>query len=266
MRPEELRRWHESWYAPNNATLVVVGDVQAATVFEQAKHFFASLPKKELPIPKQQIGISEGERRGKIHLSLAAAKLHMGFQAPHMKTAQEPWEPYALWVAANLLNGGSSSRLQKELIRGQGIAASVYASYDPFQRQNSLFTLGGTPSTGISLEMLEQALLKQIQKLQLEAIPAEELKRIKMQVVAQHVFSKESLFDKAYDLGLMESLGLSWQTAEEFVDNIQAVTEAQVQSVIKKYLIPNSLTVLYALPQETSNTVVNTTHDKIAKE
>ncbi len=252
MTLEELKAWYRRWYRPNNATLVVVGDVIPETVFELAEKFFGPLPKGDwLPVKSRKEVAQLGERR--LHITGLEAKvpyLFMGYQVPTLATLPKErwWEPYALVVAASLLSGGESARLPLRLVRQERIAASASANYDPYDRLTTLFLLTGTPAQGHSLKELEQALRKEVERLAGEPIPAEELQKVKNQVMAEAVYERDSMFYQAMLLGRLETVGVGWEEAERFVERIEAITADQVQEVVRKYLTPKTLTVAYLEP------------------
>ena len=119
----------------------------------------------------------------------------------------------------------------------------MYALHD------SLFAIAAIPSNGTSIEQLEQAIIDQIKAVQ-EELPAEqELARIKAQRVASSVFEQDSSFYQAMKIGIMETVGLGWETKDEYVDRINAVTAEQVQQVARKYFVEDKLTVAELIPQ-----------------
>ena len=144
MTAEDAQKWYSDWYAPNNATLVVAGDVDPQEVLALAKQYFGPLKPKTIPEIKPQKEIEQkGIRRIVVKEPAQLPYLVMGFKAPVVKTAEESWEPYALEMLAHVLDGGNSSRFSKELIRGKAIAAGISTSYDLFSRLSDLFLFSG---------------------------------------------------------------------------------------------------------------------------
>ncbi len=247
---DDLKTWYGRWYAPNNATLVVVGDVNPDDVLKQAKKFFAPLKRSELPPVKPQGEVEQlGLRRMTVKLPAKLPYLVMGYKAPSLKTAGDDHEAYALEVAAGLLDGGNSARFSSRLVRGQQIAASAGAGYDLYSRLSSLFTLEGTPAQGKTVAELEQALLEEIRRLRDEPVAAEELQRVKAQVLARHVYQMDSAFYQAMQLGIAETVGLNWRQIQDYVDRVNAVTAEQVRAVARKFLVDDHLTIAYLDPQ-----------------
>lgn len=247
---DDLARWYQQWYAPNNATVVVVGDVNPQDVYKLAQKYFGPLKPSILPVIKPQAEIEQaGQRKITVKAPAKLPFLVMGYKVPTLRSAGEPWEAYALEVTAGVLDGGNSARLESRLVRGRQIAASVGAGYDLYSRMPSLFEIEGTPVQGKSVTELEQALLEQIRKLRDEPVAEEELSRVKAQVLANKVFERDSIFYQAMQLGTAETIGLGWQKIDEFVAQVNAVTPQQIQQVVKKYLTEDRLSIGYLDPQ-----------------
>ncbi|HOW61241.1 MAG TPA: pitrilysin family protein [Candidatus Contendobacter sp.] len=253
IRPDDLKHWYQRWYAPNNATLVVVGDVDPAKVRELAEKHFGPLPPSELTPPRLDQEVPQlGERRIVVKTPAEVPYVALGYKAPTFKTAAEDWEPYALDVLDGVLDAGSSGRISRNLIRGSQVAAAAGTGYTPTARLEELFVLEGNPAPGRTSSDLEQALRAEVAKLREELISAEELARVVAQVAATDVYQQDSLFYQAMRLGTLETVGLGWSKFDNYVQRIQAVTPEQVRAVARKYLTDDRLTVatLEPLPLE----------------
>ncbi|HHO59586.1 MAG TPA: insulinase family protein [Thiotrichales bacterium] len=246
---EDVRQWYKTWYAPNNATLVIAGDVDAGDVFHLAKKYFGSLPTAEIPALKPRREAKQyGTQRLTVEVPAKIPYLVMGYKVPVLMNAEEKWEVYALEVLAGLLDGGNSARLSKNLVRGQQIATSASAGYGMTARHESLFTLSAVPNDGVTVDVLEFALREEINAIQTILPDEDELERVKAQVVASNVYQQDSSFYQAMEIGILETVGLPWQVKDEYVEKIQSVTAEQVQQVAKKYLIDTGLTVAVLEP------------------
>jgi zinc protease len=247
---EDLQAWYQQWYAPNNATLVVVGDVEPEQVFKLAEQYFGGLqPSVIKPLKPQDEIEQKGVRKITVKAPAKLPYLMMGYKTPVLKTAQPQWEAYALEVLAGVLDGGSSARLQSRLVRGKEIAVSAGAGYDLTSRLPEMFLLEATPVEGKTVFDLEYALKEEVYQLQSELISKEELQRIKAQVLANEVYQKDSNFYQAMQIGMLETVGIGWQKGDEYVANINKVTAEQVRDVARKYLVEDHLNVAYLDPQ-----------------
>ena len=237
---DDLRQWYQTWYAPDNATVVVVGDVDPQQALALAKQYFGPLPPNNIPTVKPQEEVEQrGQRSILVRAPAKVPYLVMGYPVPVLKTVEQghDWEPYALTVLAAVLAGGDSARFAKELVRGSEVATSTGASYNIYARMPDLLVFDGTPAKNHTVADLEQAMLAQIKRLREQPVSEEELARVKAQVTAEKVFERDSSFYQAMQIGLTESAGLSWHVLDELLPRIKAVTAAQVQEVARKYLV-----------------------------
>jgi zinc protease len=254
MTVEDAQHWYNHYYAPNNATLVVVGDVDPNEVFQLAQKYYGPVPKRDIPVLKPQKEINQvGIKRITVKAPAQLPYMVMGYKVPVVKTAENDWESYALEMLAQVLDGGDSARFTKNLVRGQQVAQNIGTSYDLYARLEELFTIVGTPAQGNTAQQLEEAIRGQIQKVQNELVSEEELKRIKAQVVASKVYEKDSIFYQAMQIGTLETVGLDWRLSDQYVDKIRAVTPEQIQQVARKYLVDDRLTVAVLDPQPINN-------------
>ncbi|OGI43862.1 MAG: peptidase M16 [Candidatus Muproteobacteria bacterium RBG_16_65_31] len=250
MTVADVRAWYRRWYAPNNATVVVVGDVKAAEVFDLAEKYFGPIPARPIervvaPAEPRQ----EQARRVRVAAPAEVPHLVLGYHAPVLTRADD-WEPYALSVLAGVLDGGQSARFARELVRGQKIAAGVDTDYSSIGRSPTLITFDGTPAQGRTIEELERAIRAQVERVKNEPVGADELRRVKAQVAAADVYGRDSVFYQAMRLGMLETVGLDRRLLDEYVERINAVTAEQVREVARKYLVDTNLTtaVLDPLP------------------
>ena len=249
LKVEDLRRWYQRYYAPNNATLVVVGDVEPQAVFRLAKQYFGPIKPSDLSPAKPRTELQQrGLRRIEVKAPAQLPYLEMGYKVPVLRTAELDWEPYALDVLSGVLDGGNASRLQRQLVRRQQLAASIGAGYNPAARYEELFTIEATPTAGKDVAELEKAIRKQIERLRDDLVSQEELERVKAQVVAAKVYQQDSIFYQAMELGMLETVGVGWRVGEEYEKRIAAVTAEQVRDVARRYLVEDGLTIAQLVP------------------
>lgn len=244
MTADDLRAWYHQWYVPNNAVLIVIGDVKPDNVLTLAKQYFGSLPAKTLPpLKSQQEVLGLGVKRVNVHIPAQVPWVILGYNTPSLTKDPKSVDPYALTVLAYLLGGGDSSRLNSDLVRGKQIAVSASSDYDPYNLYNNLFTISATPVKGTSSEDLQHALQDEVQRLQNDLVSADELERAKALLISRHIYDQDSLTAQAITLGLPEVTGLSWQAENEFVSRIESITTQQIRSAAQLYLKPDQLTV-----------------------
>ena len=246
----DLSEWYRRWYAPNNATLVVAGDVDPEAVHALAIEHFGPLKPETIQPPKpRQEPPPRGTKRVTVRAPAKLPYLLMGYRVPTLASAAEPWEPYALEMLSGILDGGESARLPRRLVRESQVAAAASAGYSLYARLDDLFLFSGTAAQGRTIEEVESALREEIRRIKEQPIEPAELTRIQAQVVAEDVFERDSVQYQAIQIGKLESLGLGWRVGDEYVERIRAVTAEQVQAVARKYLTEERLTVATLLPK-----------------
>jgi len=255
MTAKELRNWYGRWYAPANAILVVVGDVKPKEVIAQAQKYFGQIPARFLDRAKEVVEPEQkGERRIHVAVPAEVPYLLLGYHVPVHASAGRggdvaEWEPYALSVLTGVLDGGQAARFERELVREKKLAAGIGTDYSAVARSPGLLMIEATPANGHTVAELEQAIRAQIERIKNEPASAEELKRVKAQVVASNVFSRDSVFYQAMQIGRLAAVGLDWRMIDDYPDKLKAVTAEQVQTVARKYLVDARLTVAVLDPQ-----------------
>jgi zinc protease len=246
----DAQDWYRLWYAPNNAYVVVVGDVDHREVFRLARRYYGGHKPKALPERKPQ---NEPEQAGVRRLTVKApAKLPylaMAWKMPKLRDVRKDREPYALEMLAAVLDGHDASRFARNLVRGSRIAQSAGAGYDGTVRGEAAFTLDGQPAEGRTVAELEVALRAEIKRVQDEGVSAEELARVKTQAIAAQTYKRDSLMAQAMEIGGAEASGVHWRDIDTLLETLKTVTAEEVQAVARKYFKDDSLTVAVLDPQ-----------------
>lgn len=246
MSLEDLQRHYDTYYSPNNATLIVVGDIKADTLLPIIKHLFEPIPKG--PSPKTTLAVEpqqRGERRFTLKREAQVPFVMLGFRVPNYSSD----DSYALDILESILSHGKSSRLYQSLVYDQKNSLAVGAEYSLMQTDPSLFYFYALVNPGARVDAVEDALYREITRLQNELPTELELQRAKNQVEAAHVFEQDSNFRRAMLLGQSESIGAGWRRVDQFLERIRAVTAKDIQRVAKQYLNPDNRTVGILIPQ-----------------
>jgi len=246
----DARNWYARWYVPDNAFVVVVGDVKADEVFALAQKYYGRIKARPLPERKPQL---EPEQRGVHRVAVKAPAelpyLLMGWKCPVLRDVDQDWQPYALEVLAGVLDGNESARLNQSLVRNSRMASEVGADYDATARGPGMCFLEGTPSQGRSAAELETGLRAELARLVDDGVAEDELARVKAQVVASQIFKRDSIFSQAMEIGQFETAGLSHRDIDRVLERIKAVTAEQVRAAAKQYFVDDKLTVVVLDPQ-----------------
>lgn len=244
MRIQDIAAWYRRWYAPNNATLVVAGDVDATRVLALARKYFGRIPARTLTRNNpqnepQQLGL----RRVSVKAPAENPYVVMAYKVPALRDVEKDQDPYALDVLAAVLDGYDNARLAAHLVRTDKLATAVGASYSNVARGPVLFTLEGSPAEGVSTGELEARLRAEVGKIASEGVSEQELQRVKTQLIAAQVYKRDSVFGQAMEIGMMETAGIGQKNIDRIIERLGAVTAAQVQAVAQRYFKEDNLTV-----------------------
>jgi zinc protease len=245
INPAELRAFYNRYYQPNNALLVVAGDVDPSRVLARARATFGRIPRGAASPPMDAVEPpQQGERRVLVYKADARAPIvYIGFHVPNYRSKDAP----ALELLSTILQEGRSSRLYRRLVYEQRLALSTGGEYDYFSHDPNLFWFSGTPLPGQTHEALERAIMAEIERVKDEAVADEELERGKNQIEAAFVWRQDSIHSRASSLARFELTG-SWRNAESFVPMIRRVTAADLQRVASAYFQSDRRTVGVLLP------------------
>ncbi|MFN3715996.1 MAG: M16 family metallopeptidase [Thiobacillus sp.] len=250
MTAQDARDWYARWYAPNNATLVVAGDVKSDEVVALAKKYFGAIPAKVLPVRKPQTEVDQiGGKRIVVKVPAKLPYLLMAWHAPTLRDWQKDTDPYALQILMGVLSGNDSARLPKSLVKTQQVAVNVSAGYDAIARGPGMIMIDATPAQGKTVADVEKAIRAEIARIQKDGISAAELARVQAQVIAADVYQRDSLFYQAMQLGEYAIAGLPPEALSQRVDRLRAVTAEDVRAAAQKWLVDDRLSVATLDPQ-----------------
>ena len=250
MRIEDVVDFYRRWYAPNNALLVVVGDVEPREVFDLAEAHFGPIAARPLPERKPQTEPAQrGLRRAIVKAPAELPYLSIAFPVPLLRDPQREWEPYALEMLASVLSGSDAARLQRTLMREERLVSGVSASYDGIARGPGFFYFGATPTPGRKVAEVEQALRREMAKIIEGGVGREELERAQAEAVAAHVYQRDSMMFQARQIGMLEISGIAHDTLDLQLQKLREVTSDQVREVARKYFLDDALTIIELDPQ-----------------
>jgi zinc protease len=247
INPPELRAFYDAYYTPNNALLVIVGDVRPAELMPRIRQLLGAVPRGPAAPPVTAVEPPQiAERR--VFVRRAGAQLPIVNLAWHVPNHRSPDAP-ALELLSTILSEGRASRLHRRLVYEQRIALNAGGDYSYLSLDPNLFWLFATPLPGQTPEALERALLDEIERVKTEPVPEEELDRAKNQIEAAFVWRQDSVYSRASTLARFE-LAESWRLAARFVPLIRAVTAADLARVARAYFPVDRRNVGILVPAE----------------
>ncbi|HVF22290.1 MAG TPA: pitrilysin family protein [Pyrinomonadaceae bacterium] len=243
---ENVQAFHATYYRPDNATLVVVGDFDPKQLDAWVDKYLAPIPKPNKPLPR--VNTKEPARQKEIRLTERGSNDLPAVGLTYIAPPQGDPDADALRVADAILSAGESSRLYNALVYTQQLAAEADSNFET-REDVSLFVLLAVLSEGKKVEDAEKSLLTEIKKLQDAPVSAAELDKAKNQIITDQLRQRETSNGKALALG--EAAVLLGDPARVNTDlaRLQAVTAADVQRVMKKYFADQNRLVLYYLPE-----------------
>jgi zinc protease len=247
INPGELRAFYDTYYRPNNAILVIAGDVKAPAALAQVRRHFGPIPRGATPAPVTALESDQSDER-RVIVRKEAAQLpvvNIAWHVPNFRSEDAP----ALELLSTLLSEGRASRLYRHLVYDKRMALGAGGEYSYSSLDPTLFWFFATLLPGQSPESVEQALLAEVEQLKKEPVPAEELTRARNQIEASFVWEQDSVFTRASVLGRFEMLG-SWRMLDDFLPKVRAVTAADLQRVAQRYFPLDRKNVSILLPAE----------------
>jgi zinc protease len=243
--PAEIRAFHNVYYVPNNAIVVVVGDFRGDDALDSITRRFGKIPRGADPPPVLAVEPPpNGERRVIVRKQAELPIVYLAWHVPNQKSD----DAAALEVLSTILAGGRASRLYKELVYRRQLALDAGGDYSYFSLDPNLFWFWATAMPGQTPETLEKELLAQVQGLKREPVSDEELARAKNQIEATTVFQEDSIHRRAALLARFELIG-GHRLKDAFLAKIRAVTAADVQRVAGAWFPEDKRNVGILLPQ-----------------
>lgn len=250
MTVQDARDWYERWYEPNNAFVVVIGDVDHDAVFQLAEKYYGPLAARALPARKPQVEpVQKGIRRLTVKAPAELPLVVMAYKVPVLRDVEKDVDPYALEMLSAILDGHDAARFSRSLIREQRLAVSANAGYDATSRGPGMFYLLGSPSEGKTPADLESGFRAEIARIVNDGVAADELARARAQLVANQIYKLDSMFAQAMEIGQLESSGIAYTANKRLIERLQGVTAEQVRAVARKYFVDDQLTVAELDPQ-----------------
>ena len=251
LNPDDLISHYKAYYAPNNAVIIVVGDVNQQEILGRIKSVFGSIPAGPLlPEAVPEEDEQKGERRIYVKKEAELPYVLSVYKVPNI-THQDG---FALDVLGSILSDGKSSRLYRSLVYEKQIAISAWAGYEGLYKDPFLFFSGATAGQGKKIEDVEKALLDEIEKIKNELPSVQEVQRAKNQVEASFIMQQDSIYMQAKTIGSFE-MTVGWRFIDKYLEGIRRVTPEDVSRVAKKYLIDERKTtgILIPLAREVRN-------------
>lgn len=255
LKANDARDWYRSWYKPNNATVVITGDVDAKQMLRSVEKYYGVIAAQDLPARKPQVEpVQKGIKQVQVRAPADSAQLAMAWKVPKLQPGKlDDDEPYALELLSSVLDGYDNARLNRVLVKQERVVNDVGAGYDMIARGPELFMISASLAKGKSVAQAEVSIRKALKEIAQNGILESELKRIKVRILSEQIYKRDSIFGQAMEIGTTEIAGFSWRDIDVMLEKMQKITPAQVQAVAKKYLVDEGLTIGVLDPQTRNN-------------
>jgi zinc protease len=247
---EDCERFYERWYAPNNAILIVVGDIDTAELRPLVEATYGAIPARPLP---ERSRLREPPQHAERRIILRDPRVRQpnlvrSWLAPSL-VSEGREHAYALELLSQLMGGGATGRLYRALVVEQGLAAGAGAFYRGGTRDETSFRAYASPRPGVEVERLEEALEAEIQRLLREGVREEEVTRVKRRMLAETIYALDSLNGAAQIFGSALTSGLTVADVEAWPARIAAVTPSEIDAAARHVLRPERSVLAQLLPQ-----------------
>jgi zinc protease len=243
-----LKDWYQQHYAPNNANIVIVGDVNPADTYKMIKEYFGSIPKSQLQQTKPEPSIFNiGNRHTQIQKSPNdTSATIMGYITPSLTTDYQDNDPFALMILNSILGDADASILQQKLTRDESLCCDINSEYSPFIRSEDIFIITAIANHDQNLEDIQLKIETIVEGLKDTGVTEAQLNRAKVVIKSDKIFSMDSLETQANLIGSLASIGLDVDYYK-YIDKLYNVTAQDIHRVLNRYFSKENLTSLHLL-------------------
>ena len=243
---KDMKKFYRRFYVPENATLVIVGDIKISKTIDLIKKHFGQIEskgnfKRKIIIEPPQ----EKERLISVKRNAPLPYFAMAYHTPNWKHKDSA----ALTLLEYILGGGESSRIYQRLVRKDGLALSAGAEYRYLSYDPDLFYFYAQPASGISVSKIKKVFYEELKNISSNKVTQQELRRVIKSIEANSIFSMDSHYYRAMMLGRSAVCG-NWKIIKDYLKKIRKVTPEEILKVARKYFSTNNRTIAELIPQK----------------
>ncbi len=243
---DDVRDFYNTYYVPDNATLLIAGDFETDTVITLVNQYFARIPKSAKPVPRDipKEPAHTKERRINLEQPWPLAAVVIAYQAPYNGHP----DSYPMFVMSKTLSDGQTSRIYRKLVYETGLALTAFGS-SSFLEDPGIFYAVALVNPGKSADEVEKALIAEFDKLKAEGITERELQRAKNQFSRDYILSRLSIKEKVSQMGHAEVIQKDMASADGEFDTFLKVSTADVKRAAQQYFVPERRMVMRIMPK-----------------
>jgi zinc protease len=241
-----VRDFYKTYYVPENATLMIVGDFERETAVNLVHQYFGRVPKAAKPVPRDipQEPQHTKEKRVNLEMPWPLPAVVVTYHVPYNGHP----DSYPMFIMSKTLSDGQTSRIYRKLVYETGLALTAFGS-SSFLEQPGIFSAVALVNPGKSPDQVEQALIAEFDRLKTDGITERELQRAKNQFARDYIVSRLSIKEKASQLGHAEVIQKDMASADGEFDTFQKTTLDDVKRVARKYFVPEGRMVMRVMPR-----------------
>ena len=245
----DLQRWYDLHYQPNNAIVIIAGNFNSNDVKKYIKEYYGSInnKKKSDKISKKITFTTEDSIT--VYDKVSKPIVFLAFKKPRFDN-NKMRELYALDLFIEIMDGGYSSRLTKNLVNKKKVALDIFLSNDTYNQYPNLIIIGGTPRGDISTEEFKNNVLQELSLQSIDSITNNELSNAKARVSANSVYKFDSVFYQAMQVGMLETKNISWKNLDQYTKAIKSITLDEVKNAGRIYFVDNKALTTLLRPEK----------------
>ena len=240
----DLKKWYRNYYSPNNATIIIAGDIDFINSRKLVEKYYGSIPSKEVLKSSNEISHERSLDDILVKDKVSQPIILMSFENDYFTNSNKK-EMYSLELLFELMDGSSSSRFTKNLIDEKKIAISTFISYDTYSARKNLITIGGSPRKGVDTDQFRKELLKEFENFITYGLAKDELELVKSRLLANNIYKFDSVFYQVMQVGMMETKNHDWRLLDSYIQDINSINEDDLKAIARKVIINNKY--LYSL-------------------
>ena len=234
---DDLQSWYKKFYTPENATLIIAGDIDKVAVKQLIEKYFLPIKNKDFTAKIDQLDNHKTNFDDIILKdSISNPTILISFIQPKFNR-DDRLEHYKIDLLLELMDGGSSSRLTKNLVDKKKVALETFISSDTYPMNKNIIAIGAIPRKNISIETLRDEIFLEFKNIVEKGITDKEFESLKSRLSSSSIFKLDSLFGQVMRIGMLESKKIGWETLDYYIDDMNKITKNDLIDTAKKYFI-----------------------------
>ncbi len=245
----DLENWYKLHYQPKNAIVIIAGNFNTDQVKGYIQKYYGRYENNKSSIkPNNKIEFSTKESFD-VYDKVSKPIVFLSFKKPKFDKNRIR-ELYALDLFIEIMDGGYSSRLTKNLVDNQKVALDIFLSNDTYNQYPNLIIIGGTPRGKISPEELKSKILEQLSHESINSVTERELANAKARIKANNIYKFDSVFYQAMQVGMLETKDIGWENLDNYNSIIESISLDEVKESASKYFLNNKVFTAILRPEK----------------